>query len=135
MEMRKQFIWGTVLAASVLVAIAVTQRNGIVFPTMDRKEFRAQASMAVEHNSLSGESSLAKSEASPGMGGGGVGGGMGLRTASAPEESAKLTLASMSDSQVDRYLIKNAVVLIEAKDVVQAASQAKEFAKSISGYV
>ena len=41
----------------------------------------------------------------------------------------------MSDSQVDRYLIKNAVVLIEAKNVIQAADQAEAFAKSVSGYV
>ena len=64
---------------------------------------------------------------------GALGGGMGV--AGEPQQGARLTLASMSDSQTDRYLIKNAVIQIEAPDVIRAAAQAKEYARSVSGYV
>lgn len=144
--MRKQFGWGIALAATaVLFGLLVTLHGNSGRLAANQSEM------------FSSGSEVAASSAVAAQDGHGIGGGTGGMmnksavsrvakfasagspangpVASDPETAAKLTLVSMSDSQVDRYLIKNATVLVEAKDVIEAAKSAKQFAKSVNGYV
>lgn len=50
-------------------------------------------------------------------------------------EQAKLTLASMTVGETDRYLIKNSTLSIEAKDVRGASRRAKDAARICRGYI
>jgi len=133
--MKKRFVCAAALAAAILFVFAIALRGPNEKQELFKREVEAHASAA--QTPMANGLGATFATGTPGMGGGvGRNASAGASaSAAAPEESAKLTLASMSDSQVDRYLIKNAVVLIEAKDVVQAADLAKGFTRSVNGYV
>ncbi len=130
-------MWAAAVAAAFLLWLAAAMHGGSAAPKsltmMHEADSDVEYAKKAESSAGGGRAEFAGPVATASLAG---------QPAAAPsdkpegaEQSAKLTLASMSDSQVDRYLIKNAIVTIEAKDVIQAASQATEFAKSKSGYV
>lgn len=137
--MKKYYAWGLGVVVSLSVGAAVLMRGSVARQLPDLTDSSPSASNAI------GNSTAGAVAAFKGGGGGrtSVDWAMAKAPATAPglaaspdaEQGAKLTLASMSDSQADRYLIKNAVTVIEAKDVLDAAKQAKEAAKAVNGYV